>query len=121
MRRTAIVASNAPGGRSFSQAVVVGDFVFVAGTPGKDVATGTFPAGIVAQMERAITNLAAVLAEADCRLEDVVKITTFITPEAYAVDDEADLAEEVYRRAFSAEPKPARSSPMVAPCPLRRP
>jgi hypothetical protein len=35
MERTAIVAPNAPGGRSYSQAVGVGDFVFVAGTAGK--------------------------------------------------------------------------------------
>ena len=113
MQRTAIVTSNAPGGRTYSQAVAVGDFVFVAGTVGKDMAANTFPVGIVAQMEQAIKNLAEVLAAADCRLDDVVKITTFITPDAYAVDEEADSAEEVYARAFSAEPKPARSSPMV--------
>ena len=76
--------------------------------------TGTFPAGIAAQMEQAIKNIGEVLAAADCRLDDVVKVTTYITPEAYAVDEEAVLAEEIYMRAFSAEPKPARSSPRVA-------
>ena len=111
--RKGIVAPNAPAGRSYSQAVAVGDFVFVAGTPGLDMGTGTFPAGIAAQMERAIKNLGEVLAAADCRLEDVVKTTTYITPEAYAVDEERTAAEEIYARAFSAEPKPARSSPRV--------
>ncbi|HET9778835.1 MAG TPA: RidA family protein [Propionibacteriaceae bacterium] len=89
MERTAIVAPNAPGGRSYSQAVGVGDFVFVAGTAGKNMETGTFPAGIAAQMEQAIKNIGEVLAAADCRLDDVVKVTTYITPEAYAVDEEA--------------------------------
>lgn len=70
--------------------------------------------GIAAQMEQAIKNIGEVLAAADCRLDDVVKVTTYITPEAYAVDEEAVLAEEIYTRAFSAEPKPARSSPRVA-------
>jgi enamine deaminase RidA (YjgF/YER057c/UK114 family) len=45
---------------------------------------GTFPAGIAAQMEQAIKNIGEVLAAADCRLDDVVKVTTYITPEAYA-------------------------------------
>jgi enamine deaminase RidA (YjgF/YER057c/UK114 family) len=101
MERTAIVAPNAPGGRSYSQAVGVGDFVFVAGTAGKNMETGTFPAGIAAQMEQAIKNIGEVLAAADCRLDEVVKVTTYITPEAYAVDEEAVLAEEIYTRAFS--------------------
>ena len=67
---------NAPGGRSYSQAVGVGDFVFVAGTAGKNMETRTFPAGIAAQMEQAIKNIGEVLAAADCRLDDVVKVTT---------------------------------------------
>ena len=52
-------------------------------------------------MEQAIKNIGEVLAAADCRLDDVVKVTTYITPEAYAVDEEAVLAEEIYTRAFS--------------------
>lgn len=114
MQPKAIVAPNSPGGRSYSQAIAVGDLVFVAGTVGQDVATGTFPTGIVAQMEQALENLAAVLDAAGCRLCDVVKITTYITPEAYAIDVEADHAEAVYAQAFKVNPKPARSSPMVA-------
>lgn len=110
----AVVAPTAPGGRSYSQAVVVGDLVFVAGTVGVDMTTRKFPDGIVAQMELALRNLADVLAAAGCGLENVVKTTTFITPAAYADDDEANAAEDLYAEAFTAEPKPARSSPMVA-------
>jgi enamine deaminase RidA (YjgF/YER057c/UK114 family) len=93
--------------------VIVGDLVFVAGTVGVDMATHEFPDGIVAQMDLALKNLSEVLAAADCRLEHVVKTTTFITPAAYENDEEADAAEDLYAGAFLAEPKPARSSPMV--------
>jgi Endoribonuclease L-PSP len=78
---------------------VVGNLVFVAGTVGKDVVTGTWPVGIQAQMEQALKNLAAILAEAGCTLADVVKTTTFITPEAVGGG-----GEEVCVRAF-ADPK----------------
>ena len=47
MERTAIVAPNAPGGRSYSQAVGVGDLVFVAGTAGKNMETGLLRSGWV--------------------------------------------------------------------------
>ena len=109
MDRHAVSTVAAPGGGdSYSQAVVVGNLVFVAGTVGKDMATGTWPAGIQAQMEQALKNLSAILAEAGCTLDDVVKTTTFITPEAVGGG-----GEEVYVRAFS-DPKPARSCPVVA-------
>ena len=114
MKQEEIATPNAPSGRSYSQAVAVGDFVFVAGTAGTDMATGAFPDGIVAQMEQALKSVAEVLSAADCRLEDVVKITTFITPEAYATDEQATLAEDVYMRAFPGAPKPVRSSPRAA-------
>lgn len=84
----AVSTTAAPVGRTYSQAIVVGNLVFVAGTAGKDLASGTWPAGVVAQMEQALKNLSVILAEAGCSLDDVVKTTTFITPEAYAVDEE---------------------------------
>lgn len=78
-----------------------------------EMASGTWPKGYVAQMRQAIENLAAVLAEAGCGLEDVVKTTTFISPEANAARDQLMEGEQVYLRAFSTDPKPARSSPVV--------
>ena len=114
MSRESLHTSNAPGGRTYSQAVIVGDLVFVAGTVGLDTATGTWPVGIRAQMQQALDNLSAVLAEAGCTLADVVKTTTFITPEADGAGEEAYAAEDVYMQAFAQDPKPARSSPVVA-------
>jgi 2-iminobutanoate/2-iminopropanoate deaminase len=109
-----VSTGSAPGGRTYSQAVVVGDLVFVAGTVGLDMATGNWPVGLRAQMEQALVNLAAVLDAAGCTLADVVKTTTFITPEGDADDAEAWAAEDVYLAAFAHDPKPARSSPVVA-------
>jgi 2-iminobutanoate/2-iminopropanoate deaminase len=114
MPRRAVETSNAPsGGSNYSQAVIVGDLVFVAGTPGKDMASDRWPVGIEAQMDQALKNLATVLAEAGCSLDDVVKTTTFIAPEARIDREELLKAEKAYERAFSADPKPARSSPGV--------
>jgi 2-iminobutanoate/2-iminopropanoate deaminase len=115
MPRRAVETSNAPsGGSNYSQAVVVGDLVFVAGTAGKDMASDTWPVGLEAQMEQALKNLAAVLAEAGCSLDDVVKTTTFIAPEARIDREQLLKAEDAYERAFSSDPTPARLSPGVA-------
>ena len=100
MERTAIVAPNAPGGRSYSQAVGVGRLCLRCWHRGQNMETGTFPAGIATQMEQAIKNIGEVLAAADCRLDDVVKVTTYITPEAVRGGEEAVLAEEIYTRAI---------------------
>ena len=110
MDRRALSTAGAPSGEgNYSQAVVAGNLVFVAGTVGRDMATGTWPEGIRAQMEQALKNVSAILAEAGCTLDDVVKTTTFITPEALRGG-----GDEVYEQAFSSEPKPARSCPIVA-------
>jgi 2-iminobutanoate/2-iminopropanoate deaminase len=108
MARNAIYTASAPVGPRYSQAVVAGNLVFVAGTVGKDMATGTWPEGLAAQAEQALKNLAAVLAEAGCSLDDVVKTTTFLTPAASYAE-----AEEAYTRAFTS-PLPARSAPVVS-------
>jgi len=54
----------APTTRNYSQAVVAGNLVFVAGTTGMNAASGTWPDGIAAQAEQALKNRQAVLAEA---------------------------------------------------------
>lgn len=89
----------------YSQAIVAGGFVFCSGTAGIDPETGEAAAGIEAQTEQALRNLAAVLAEAGASLADLVKTTIF-----YA--DVADFAKlnEVYAR-FMPDPPPARSAP----------
>lgn len=106
--RQAIHTDSAPVRPGYSQAIVAGNLVFVAGTTGMDMETGTWPEGIEAQAERALKNLQAVLAEAGCTYDDVVKTTTFLTPAASYAG-----VEEAYARDFQ-PPRPARSAPVVA-------
>lgn len=91
-------------------AVRAGDFVFVSGQAALGEAGGIIDGGIVAQTEATIERLKAVLADADCTLADVVKVTVWL-------DDARDFGpfNEIFRRHFGAAP-PARStllSPLV--------
>jgi enamine deaminase RidA (YjgF/YER057c/UK114 family) len=62
----------------FHPAVRAGDFVYVSGQVGKDE-NGVMAGGTIEQETRAtIETLKRVLADADCGLEDVVKITTYL-------------------------------------------
>ena len=72
---------------------------------GIDPATGTIPEGIEAQTERALLNLAAVLAAAGASMDDVVKTTIF-----YADVEDFSRLNEVYARHMP-DPPPARSAP----------
>ncbi|QYO62299.1 RidA family protein [Leptolyngbya sp. 7M] len=58
----------------YSRAVVVGDWVFVAGTTGFDYGTMTIAADVVEQADQCFQNIIAALAEADCTLDDVVRV-----------------------------------------------
>jgi 2-iminobutanoate/2-iminopropanoate deaminase len=97
----------------YSQAIDAGAFVFTAGQIGLDPASGKLVGGGAAgEAERAVDNLAAVLAAAGLGLGDVVKTTLFL----------ADLADgpavgAVYARRFPA-PYPARSTVQVAALPM---
>ena len=110
MTRTAISTSDAPKAVGpYSQAIVVDGFVFCAGQLGVDPATGqAVEGGIVAQTERALGNLRAVLGAAACTFADVVKTTVFLT-------DLADFQamNEIYAT-FMTDPFPARSTVPVA-------
>jgi 2-iminobutanoate/2-iminopropanoate deaminase len=106
MTRQAVSSDQAPAALGpYSQAIVAGGLVFCSGTAGIDPATGAAPAGIEAQTEQALRNLAAVLAAAGASMADVVKTTIFYSD----VDDFARL-NEVYARHMP-DPPPARSAP----------
>ncbi len=98
----------------YSQAIVAGDLVFCAGQIGLDPATGRLvPGGVVAEAERAIANLAAVLAAEGLGLADVVKTTVFLADIA-----DAPAVNAAYGRAFPA-PHPARSMLQAGALPAR--
>jgi len=111
--RSAIATPRAPKPVGpYSQAVTVGDMVWCAGQIGLDPGTGRLVAGgTVAELRQAVANLAFVLAEAGCTLDDVVKTTVFL---ADLVDGPAVNAEYA---ALFAPPYPARSTVQVAALP----
>jgi 2-iminobutanoate/2-iminopropanoate deaminase len=89
----------------FSEAVRVGDLMFLSGQIGFDSATGGLvPGGIKAEARQALTAIKDVLTRNGASLADVVKCTVFL----------ADIAEwptfnEVYGEFFK-KPFPARSA-----------
>ena len=99
----------------YSQAVRAGGMVFTSGQVALDPATGILIAGgIREQTARAIENVAAVLAEAELDLANVVKTTVFLKD----MNDFAAM-NEVYARYIAPEGvvPPARSTVEVARLP----
>jgi 2-iminobutanoate/2-iminopropanoate deaminase len=89
----------------YSQAIRIGNLVFLSGQLGIDPETGNFAAASVdGQAVQVFKNIRAVLTEAGLTLDNVVKTTVFLA-------DISDFAtvNEVYARHFS-EPYPARSA-----------
>ncbi len=96
----------------YSQAVRSGNLVFCSGQIGLHPATGEMvTGGVVAETQRILGNLHAVLAAAGATLDDVVRTTIYLT-------DLADFAavNEVYGIFFAA-PFPARATVGVAALP----
>ena len=89
----------------FSDAVRVGDLMFLSGQIGLDSATGkVVPGGIKAEARQALTQIKDILTRHGASMSDVVKCTAFL----------ADIAEwpafnEVYGEFFK-KPFPARSA-----------
>jgi len=89
----------------YSQAIRIGNMLFVSGQLGIDPATGNFVSGgIKEQTEQVFKNIKAILKEAGASLENVVKTTVFLSDMDYFA-----AMNEVYGSEFSA-PYPARSA-----------
>lgn len=95
--------SPAPAGR-YSQGIVAGSLVFVAGQGPMDASTSRSATDIAGQTHQAIRNVRAILAEAGCTLEDVVKVTAHLAD----VDDFGDF-DRVYGEYFH-DPYPVRTT-----------
>lgn len=90
-----------------SRAVRAGDFVFVSGQlPIRDGAV--VAGGIEEHTAATLENLSQVLAEAGCGLEDLVKVTAYLTDAAHFA-----RFNDVYRARFPAAP-PARTTVVVS-------
>jgi len=105
MNKNKVISGKAPAAVGpYSQAIVVGDFIFTSGQLPMDPETGQIKGDIKVQTRSALTNLSYVLEAAGSSLDKVVKIVVFM----------ADITEfasmnEVYATFFSEIP-PARSA-----------
>lgn len=112
MNKEAIVSAKAPAALGpYSSAVVAGDTMYLSGQLGVDPVTGELAHGVVAQAERSLKNLEAVLSEAGASFDNVVKMTVLLAD----INDFAAV-NEVYG-SFLSKPYPARSAFQVAALP----
>lgn len=96
----------------YSQAVIAGDFVFLAGQIPIDPKSGDIVSGgIKEQTKRVLENIKAILEEAGCSLDNVVSVTAFLKDLSQFND-----FNEVYSGYFSYH-KPARTTVQVANLP----
>jgi 2-iminobutanoate/2-iminopropanoate deaminase len=92
----------------YSQAVRLGDLLFVSGQGGLDAATGTLASGgFACQARQAFTNVARVLEAAGSDLGQVAKLTVFM-----ANADDFPALNELFAEFFPSAP-PTRSVPIV--------
>lgn len=114
MEKSVISTEKAPGpfqGAPYSQAIRVGDLVFVAGQLGLKLGDTAVEGDVATQTEQVFRNLAAILEEAGSSLTKLVKTSVFL-------QDLGDFAamNEVYARHVDDRP-PARSTFEVAKLP----
>ena len=108
-----ISTQNAPAAIGpYSQAIQIGDLLFVSGQVPIDPSTGAIVEGdIKAQAQQSLNNLKAILNAAGTNMGAVVKTTVFLAD----MNDFAAM-NEVYAQFFQ-EPFPARSAVQVARLP----
>jgi len=104
--RNAVVTEQAPKPRGpYSQAIVEGEFIFVAGQGPTNPQTGKRELGDVrSETQRTFENLRAILQAAGSSLDDVVKCNVYLRD----INDFAAM-NEVYATYFTA-PFPARTT-----------
>ena len=95
----------------YSQALVVGEFVFCSGQICIDPKTSNLVQGIENQTKQILENLKNILEEVSSSLDKVIKTTIFLTN----IND-FQKVNEIYGRYFSSH-KPARSTVCVASLP----
>ncbi|OUQ37041.1 RidA family protein [Faecalibacterium sp. An122] len=107
-----VSTSNAPAAIGpYSQALDLGDLVFVSGQIPVNPATGLMADTVEEQAAQSLANIKAILAQAGLTMANVVKTVIFLAD----INDFAAV-NQVYAQAFS-EPYPARSCVQVAAIP----
>jgi reactive intermediate/imine deaminase len=89
---------------SYSQGIIVGNTIYVAGQRPLDVETGIIPEGVFEQTKQVLTNVKTILEAGGASMKDVVKVTAHL-------QDLTDFAEfnKAYTEFFPA-PYPVRTT-----------
>lgn len=96
----------------YSHAIKAGNFVFLSGQIGIDPETGQLVSDdIRVQTAMALENVKAILSEAGCSVESIVKTTVYLANMKYF-----DSMNEIYAKFFGSH-RPARSCVAVAMLP----
>ena len=92
----------------FPQSVIVGDYIFLSGTPGLDLASGKIVSDdFEEQTRQCFVNIKTILEEAGSTMSKVVKTTIFMV-----AGNDFSVINKVYSEFFPENP-PARSVPQV--------
>ena len=112
MSRQVIHTENAPAAiGTYSQAILVGNTLYLSGQIGLDPYSMELVDGIEAQIRRVFDNLKAVCEAAGCSLADIVKLNIFLTDLS-----NFQLVNQIMGEYF-AQPYPARAALGVASLP----
>ena len=109
-----IATNNAPGAIGpYSQAIEANGMVFISGQLPINPATGEMPEGVAAQTEQSMRNLEAILKEAGCSFDNVMKTTCYLGDMSYFGEMNA-----VYAKYFKGD-YPARAAFAVKELPKK--
>ena len=111
--KTVISTPNAPGAIGpYSQAIKVGELLFLSGQLGIDPKTGEITGDVAAQTKQALTNAKDILEAAGSAMDKVIKTTVFLS-------DIGNFAamNQIYGTFFTEGSYPARSAVEVAALP----
>ena len=97
----------------YSQAIEANGMVFISGQLPINPATGEMPEGVSAQTEQSLKNLEAILNEAGCTFDNVVKSTCYLADMSYFGEMNA-----VYGKYFKGD-YPARAAFAVKELPKK--
>jgi len=88
----------------YSRAVVDGEWIFVSGTAGYDIANNTISDDAAAQTRQSLSVIAAALAQAGATLSDIVRVRVYVADRADIMAVSRILAETF------ADPRPANTT-----------
>jgi len=92
----------------FSDGVIAGRTLYIAGQQGRDESDRLKPGGIVPETQAALDSIARVLKKGGFDLKDIVSVTIYMADIL-----EVEKMNQVYRK-FMPEPKPARTTVQVS-------